>query len=72
MIEDSNVANGEKMNFLKVKAALKRYDELWKEWRNLRESRTTCFTIYSDLAFKNKKEASIGDLVEKFRIKVKK
>jgi hypothetical protein len=72
MIEDEIFSETKKMNTVAVKKALKQYDQLWKEWKNLKQSSSECATIYTDLAFKNKKEGSIGELVEKLRIRIKK
>ncbi len=72
MIEDANNAETNKMNLTLVKKALNRYDQLWEEWKALKQSSTECATLYTDLAFKNKKEGSIGELVEKCRIQIKK
>jgi hypothetical protein len=69
MLQDANPET-EKMNHSIVKNALNRYDQLWKEWRALKESSTECATIYTDLAFKNKKEGSIRELLEKLKKKI--
>lgn len=71
MIENTNNIEPTKMDETTVKKAILRYDELWTEWRALKESSTECATLYTDLAFKNKKEGSIGELVEKLKISVK-
>lgn len=72
MIEDAHMAISGKININTVSTALDRYDELWKEWQNLKQSSKECATLYTDLAFRNKKSGSIGELVEKLRLKVKK
>lgn len=72
MIEDANELETKKINVTTLKSALNRYDQLWKEWRALKQSSTECATLYTDLAFKNKKEGSIAELVEKLKAKVKK
>ncbi|WP_310379107.1 hypothetical protein [Flavobacterium sp.] len=71
MIEDTNATVSGTMNDAIVNSALSRYDELWKEWRKLKESSATCATLYTDLAFKNTKTGSIGELVEKLKLKTK-
>jgi hypothetical protein len=71
MIEDSKATNSGKLNTVIVNSALGRYDELWKDWRSLKLSSKECATIYTDLAFRNKKSGSIGELVAKLRLKVK-
>lgn len=72
MIEDADEAILGKMNVNTVSAALERYDVLWKEWRSLKQSSKECATLYTDLAFKNKKAGSIGELLEKLQFKIKK
>ena len=70
MIEDANATISGKWNTDIVNSAIRRYDELWKEWRNLKQSSKECATLYTDLAFRNNKSGSIGELVEKLRLKV--
>lgn len=70
MIEDANLTITNKMDVNILRTSLARYDELWNEWRKLKESSKECATIYTDLAFKNKKSGSIGELVEKLKSKV--
>ena len=72
MIEDETYLQSKTMNNDAVKNAVRKYDQLWNEWRTLKDSSAECATLYTDLAFKNKKEGSIGELVEKYRIQVKK
>ncbi len=72
MIEDTNLTVSGKLDVNTVNTALGRYDELWIKWRNLKQSSKECATIYTDLAFKNNKSGSIGELVDNFRFKVKK
>ncbi|MDD4191360.1 MAG: hypothetical protein PHI28_08515 [Mangrovibacterium sp.] len=67
MIENSKAEKYGKLNTELVVNSIKRYDELWIEWRNLKQSSQECATLYTDLAFKNKKSGSIGELVEKLR-----
>jgi len=49
----------------KLSAAIHRYDQLWDEWRALKESRPECPTLYKDVAFGNK--PGIGAAVDKYR-----
>lgn len=67
MIEDAKLTD--QQNIVTIRKSLSRYDELWSEWRKLKESSTQCATLYTDLAFRNIKEGSIGELVEKLKIK---
>jgi hypothetical protein len=70
MIEDAKATFSAKLNTGIVSHALERYDELWKEWRNLKQSSKECATLYTDLAFRNQKSGSIGELVERLQLKV--
>jgi hypothetical protein len=71
MIEDANASFSGKLNINAVNTALGRYDELWKEWRTLKQSSKECATLYTDLAFRNKKSGSIGELIEKLKVNKK-
>lgn len=55
------------LNIDDVKKSLCVYDKLWKEWRELKNSSKWCATIYTDMAFRNQKRGSIGELVEQLR-----
>ncbi|MNR65979.1 hypothetical protein D3C85_1892630 [compost metagenome] len=70
MIEDANSSISGKIDIKILSTTLARYDQLWNEWRELKESSKECATIYTDLAFKNKKSGSIGEFVEKLKFKV--
>jgi hypothetical protein len=72
MIEDANATFSGELNINAVNTALGRYDELWKEWRTLKQSSKECATLYTDLAFRNKKSGSVGELIEKLKLKVTK
>ena len=50
----------------KISAAIAEYDNLWKEWRALKESNPSCATIYKDVAFQDK--PGIGAAVDRYRI----
>lgn len=67
MIEDANSANSGQLNKDVVKRSIHRYDALWSEWKSLKQSSKQCATLYTDMAFRNNKSGSIGELVEKFR-----
>jgi len=71
MIEDANAGISGKLNVTIVNDVIERYDELWKEWKNLKKTSGQCATLYTDLAFRNQKSGSIGELVEKLRRKIK-
>jgi len=66
-----NAKNGEKDTEV-LRSALKRYDELWAEWHHLKSSSKYCATLYTDRAFRNKTQGSIGELVAKLRLIVNK
>jgi len=69
MLQDAK--DGEK-NTQVLRSALKRYDELWAEWHYLKSSSKYCATLYTDRAFRNKTQGSIGELVAKLRLIVNK
>ena len=71
MIEDGNFKLKGEMNKDVVKKAIKKYDDLWVEWRLLKESSSQCATLYTDKASMDKREGSIGELVDKLREMVK-
>lgn len=70
MIADAEARQNGTLNRALVADALQRYDALWKEWRELKANNPQCATIYTDLAFRNKKEGSIGELAENLRAKL--
>jgi hypothetical protein len=71
MIEDANATVSGKWDKNVINTALGRYDELWNQWRTLKQSSKQCATLYTDLAFRNKKAGSIGELIEKWKLKIK-
>jgi hypothetical protein len=71
MLEHGRMEWGKEYNLNTLRNALKRYDELWLEWRNLKLSSRWCATLYTDMDFLNKKEGSIGEFVDLLRHKVK-
>jgi len=58
----------QQLNFDRVgiQKSIKRYDELWTEWRELAKS-PYCATIYKDLQFYDERKGSIGELVDGLR-----
>ena len=71
MIEDGNLRNKGAINKDMVVKAIQKYDALWNEWRLLKQSSTQCASLYTDKAFMEKREGSIGELVDNLRAKVK-
>jgi hypothetical protein len=71
MIEDAGSTMTGKLNKQLVSQSIQRYDDLWIEWKNLKQSSKECATLYTDMAFRNNKTGSIGELVEKLRVNVK-
>jgi len=49
----------------RLSSAIARYDDLWKEWRALKEAHPECPTLYKDLAFQDK--PGLGAAVDKYR-----
>jgi hypothetical protein len=49
----------------KLSSAIAAYDQLWKEWRKLKETHPSCATLYQDVAFQNK--PGIGAAVDRYR-----
>lgn len=54
-----------------IRNSLTRYDELWSEWKALEVSSEYCSTLYTDMAFRNERKGSIGELVDGLRRFVK-
>jgi hypothetical protein len=52
-------------DYARLSTAIAKYDELWKEWRELKASHPSCATIYKDVAFQDK--PGIGAAVEHYR-----
>lgn len=48
-----------------LSAAMAKYDSLWNEWRELKESNASCSSLYKDIAFDNK--PGLGAAVERYR-----
>ena len=49
----------------KLSSAIAAYDQLWKEWRTLKETHPSCATLYKDVAFQNR--PGIGASVDRYR-----
>jgi hypothetical protein len=49
----------------KLSSAIAAYDQLWKEWRTLKEAHPSCATLYQDVAFQYK--PGIGAAVDRYR-----
>jgi len=49
----------------KLSAAINKYDELWADWRTLKETHPECATLYKDVAFGDK--PGVGAAVDKYR-----
>jgi len=49
----------------RLSVAIARYDSLWKEWRELKETRPSCSSLYKDVGFDNK--PGLGAAVERYR-----
>ena len=64
---DARVNQGIEIDRLKLQSEISKYDKLWDEWRVLEHSSRFCATIYTDLAFRNQKSGSIGELVDSLR-----
>lgn len=67
MLEYEEIQNGKIADRPYISNLLDRYDALWKEWHQLKDSSAYCATLYTDMAFRNKKTGSIGDLAERMR-----
>jgi hypothetical protein len=49
----------------KMGSALAQYDQLWKEWRELKQAHPSCATLVKDVAFGNK--PGLGAAVDRYR-----
>ena len=67
MLEDGRSNANETLNKQLAAHAIQRYDALWVEWRKLKESSAYCATLYSDMAFRNNRNGSIGELIDNIR-----
>ncbi|MEZ2440556.1 hypothetical protein AB6805_02455 [Chitinophaga sp. RCC_12] len=67
MIENGMAERNGSFNIMVIKQAINRYDLLWSEWKALKLSSKYCATLYTDLAFRNQRNGSIGELVDSLR-----
>ncbi len=51
----------------KIDAAIVRYDALWREWRNLKNTSPTCATLYTDQAFRGDAAKGVGASINRYR-----
>lgn len=58
------------INNQEIEEAIAIYDRLWKEWNLLKQSSQWCATLYTDMAFRNQKKGSIGELVNTWRRRI--
>ena len=49
----------------RIRAAIERYDALWREWKQLEATQPTCSSLYHDYGFRNK--PGVGAAVNKLR-----
>jgi hypothetical protein len=54
-----------KLDRAAMNRAIAAYDQLWKEWRELKAAHPSCATLYSDLGFM--KKPGIGAAVSRYR-----
>ncbi|WP_157258289.1 hypothetical protein [Pedobacter ginsenosidimutans] len=67
MLEAHKLKAKGKMDNDAIHRSIKHYDSLWAEWKNLKSKSKYCATLYTDLAFRNQRKGSIGELVDKLR-----
>ena len=67
MLEAHKLKTKGKMDNDVIHRSIKHYDSLWAEWKNLKHRSKYCATLYTDLAFRNQRKGSIGELVDKLR-----
>jgi hypothetical protein len=51
-----------------IDAAIRNYDSLWQEWRNLKASKSNCPTLYTDDAYRRDAANGVGAWVDKYRV----
>jgi hypothetical protein len=71
MIEDASYKTYHNCNIPAIAPALNRYDEFWAEWRQLEKTAPYCATLYTEYAFRNQQEGSVGELVQRLRMILK-
>lgn len=67
MIQKGKIENGEEVDKQLIKQTIESYDRLWEAWKQLKASSKYCATLYTDKAFYNQTEGSIGELVDYLR-----
>lgn len=67
MIQKGKIENGEDVDKQLIKQTIESYDQLWEAWKQLKSSSKYCATLYTDKAFYNQTEGSIGELVDYLR-----
>lgn len=71
MLENAQWKAGGILHREVVQQSIRRYDALWDEWRALKASSKYCATLYTDNAYRNKRNGSIGELVDLLREQVR-
>ena len=67
MLLNAEIERGKPLDREKLQEILASYDALWHEWAQLKESSRWCATLYTDMAYRNKREGSIGELADHLR-----
>ena len=67
MLINAEIERGKPLDREKLQEILASYDALWHEWAQLKESSWWCATLYTDMAYRNKREGSIGELADHLR-----
>lgn len=70
MIAEGNYKQNIPFNTQEVNEIIDKYDSLWKEWKLLKESSSWCATLYTDMAFRNQKKGSIGELINTWKERI--
>ena len=70
MIAEGNYKQNIPFNTQEVNEIIDKYDSLWKEWKLLKESSPWCATLYTDMAFRNQKKGSIGELINTWKERI--
>jgi hypothetical protein len=70
MIVEEKYQQNIPFNTQEVNEIIDKYDSLWKEWKLLKESSPWCATLYTDMAFRNQKKGSIGELVKTWKERI--
>lgn len=70
MIVDGRYQQNELIDKQEVSRIIATYDALWKEWKALKQSSRWCATLYTDMAFRNQKKGSMGELIDTWRKRI--